>query len=456
MKNGPLTFHTGPDLDNYRHQKGGNKLARTKKSIMGDNIFGDGIKQQKHGKLSERFEFPPFSIFNAREGLWQERKRAWLSLGIQSEVGRGGNLLKFSEQATISVGGKAAPPKSYQKQGIGCTFGQASLNKIMRDAKNGLGAIATNVEANDPQYYQQKKDKEKELGRELTKEEFLKNYYISKEDRKQKNFVNGVLMTSDSGNDPKYYIKKQEKEKELGRELTTEEFQRDYYEGPESYSSGTSIFDPVLCELMDTWFCSQTGGMILDPFAGGSVRGIVAGYLGYRYHGIDLSERQIEANYQQKKDIIPDADIEWICGDALEKLDDAPEADFVLSCPPYGSLERYSDDPKDLSTMSYVDFIKTYRRIIFKMSEKLKDGGLACFVVGDYRDPKTGSYVGFVADTIKSFQSCGMTLYNDAILITAVGSLPIRAGKQFSSTRKLGKTHQNILVFLKGSFKKLT
>jgi hypothetical protein len=33
---------------------------------------------------------PPFSVLDARQGYWQERKRAWLSLGIQSEVGRGG------------------------------------------------------------------------------------------------------------------------------------------------------------------------------------------------------------------------------------------------------------------------------------------------------------------------------------------------------------------------------
>ena len=40
--------------------------------------------------LAERFGVPPFSILNAREGWWQGRKRAWLALGIQSEVGRGG------------------------------------------------------------------------------------------------------------------------------------------------------------------------------------------------------------------------------------------------------------------------------------------------------------------------------------------------------------------------------
>ena len=41
------------------------------------------------GDLSARFMIPPFSVFNAREGWWQARKRAWLALGIQSELGRG-------------------------------------------------------------------------------------------------------------------------------------------------------------------------------------------------------------------------------------------------------------------------------------------------------------------------------------------------------------------------------
>nr|WP_254207989.1 ParB/Srx family N-terminal domain-containing protein [Paenibacillus sp. AK121] len=39
--------------------------------------------------LAERFGLPPFSVFDARKGWWQDRKRAWLSLGIRSELGRG-------------------------------------------------------------------------------------------------------------------------------------------------------------------------------------------------------------------------------------------------------------------------------------------------------------------------------------------------------------------------------
>ncbi|MBL9059658.1 MAG: ParB N-terminal domain-containing protein [Mangrovicoccus sp.] len=39
--------------------------------------------------LAERFGIPPFSVLDARKGWWQDRKRAWLDLGIRSELGRG-------------------------------------------------------------------------------------------------------------------------------------------------------------------------------------------------------------------------------------------------------------------------------------------------------------------------------------------------------------------------------
>lgn len=42
-----------------------------------------------NGALALRFGIPPFTVLNAREGWWQDRKRAWLALGIQSELGRG-------------------------------------------------------------------------------------------------------------------------------------------------------------------------------------------------------------------------------------------------------------------------------------------------------------------------------------------------------------------------------
>lgn len=314
-------------------------------SLFGTDMFGDKVKQIKKAVLAKKYEVPPFTILNARDGLWQARKRAWISCGIKSEVGR--------DAVTFQIGDKATWDN------------QVKARKLLSPGGGGGPNSCWIENATD-------KDK-----------------------------------------------------------------------------SGTSIFDPTLCELMYRWFCPE-GGQIVDPFAGGSVRGIVAGLMGYKYHGIDLrQEQQVTANEEQRREIALDCKITYVCGDSITELDNAPPADFIFSCPPYGDLERYSDDPADLSTMEYHTFLAAYKRIILRCAKILKPGAMACFVVGDFRDKKTGYYRGFVADTIKAFQEVGLEFYNDAILITSVGSLPIRVGKQFESGRKLGKTHQNVLIFQK-------
>lgn len=219
-------------------------------------------------------------------------------------------------------------------------------------------------------------------------------------------------------------------------------------------ASGTSIFDPVLCELVYRWFC-PAGGAVLDPFAGGSVRGIVASKVGLRYTGIDLSERQIEENRKQAAEICSDNRPAWIVGDSRNVKELAAGSyDLVFSCPPYGDLEVYSDDARDLSTLDYGEFLAAYQEIIAKCCGLLKPARFACFVVGDFRD-KQGFYRNFVSQTIGAFEAAGVHLYNEAVLVTAVGSLPIRIGKQFGRYRKLGKTHQNVLVFYSGQPKSI-
>jgi DNA modification methylase len=224
-------------------------------------------------------------------------------------------------------------------------------------------------------------------------------------------------------------------------------------EGSISEATGTSIFDPVLCELAYRWF-SPKGGIVLDPFAGGSVRGIVASHLGRQYIGVELRKEQVEANRLQEnvcKDPMP----VWHCGDSqdIDKICHDVQSDLVFSCPPYADLEVYSEDPKDLSTMPYDGFIAAYRNIIAKACATLKPDRFACFVVGEVRNKK-GNYHNFVGDTVRAFVDAGLNYYNEAILVTSVGSLPIRAGKQMQASRKIGKTHQNVLVFVKGDGKK--
>lgn len=55
---------------------------------------GGNPSEVAHKTLAERFGVPPFSVLDARQGYWQDRKRAWLSLGLQSELGRGGKSLR--------------------------------------------------------------------------------------------------------------------------------------------------------------------------------------------------------------------------------------------------------------------------------------------------------------------------------------------------------------------------
>lgn len=300
--------------------------GRKRANIHAPGLAGVVDPHTNMAGLKGEFIFPPFSVLNTREGLWQDRKRLWLGLGIESELGRGGNI---------------------------------------------------------------------------------------------------ELPTDD------------------GR-------------------TNASIFDPVLCELMYTWFCTP-GGVVLDPFAGGSVRGIVASKLGHPYWGVDLSARQVEANTKQGMKICGESACpHWLQGDSRQiryiietsiwGTVNEFECDFIFSCPPYADLEVYSDHPQDISRLRYPEFKLAYNKIITKTCRMLKPNRFAVFVVGEVRDQsKQGSpYYGFVPDTIRAFENAGLSYYNELVLVTAIGSLPVRAGPAFRRGRKIGRTHQSVLVFCKG------
>lgn len=306
------------------------------------------------GKLQDKFIVPPFSILDTKQGYWQERKKAWLALGIRSEEGR---------ESEITYNRSSQPPRVYETR------------NMLRE-KHGV----------DPSWD------------EIF--DYCKKHGIPTMD-------------------------------------------------------GTSIFDPVLCELVYRWF-NVDGGSIIDPFAGGSVRGIVASKLGMKYIGNDLRMEQITANIKNAVDVLGIGAESvnfprWTCRDSVDIDKIVPDhyVDMIFSCPPYADLEVYSDDPKDLSNMDYEDFLSAYRTIIRKSCGMLKENRFAVFVVGDVRD-KQGLYRNFVSETISAFLDSGLHLYNEMILVNIVGSLAMRVGKQFNNSRKIGKQHQNVLVFYKG------
>ena len=238
---------------------------------------------------------------------------------------------------------------------------------------------------------------------------------------------------------------------EIGRDAKTFNFDSWLVDKPKNRPmklNDTSIFDPALCEVLYHWFVPD-GGRILDPFAGGSVRGIVANKLGYKYTGIDIRPEQIESNREQGLEILEtNNQPNWYVGDSNVVLNDMTGPfDFVFSCPPYADLEVYSDLDGDISNMKYNDFLIAYREIIDKSCRLLTDGGFACFVVGEVRNKK-GNYIGFVPDTIAAFRDAGLDFYNEAILLNVIASAAMRADGNMKS-KKLVKVHQNVLIFRK-------
>lgn len=77
-------------------------------SIDEPNLFGE-MTVDRHGSLlADEFMLPPFSVLSARDGWWQERKRKWLALGIQSELGRGDAVPGGAGQTAIYRAGSGA------------------------------------------------------------------------------------------------------------------------------------------------------------------------------------------------------------------------------------------------------------------------------------------------------------------------------------------------------------
>ena len=230
-------------------------------------------------------------------------------------------------------------------------------------------------------------------------------------------------------------------------------------------AESVSEFDPYLAELMYRWF-SREGDIILDPFAGGCVRGVVASVLGREYEGIDLNLAQVMANEAQFKDLREQytnlaGNAYWVCGDSDEELICKPYANMVFTCPPYYNLEQYTTDSRDLSRQStYEDFLYKYASILYKATQCLEDNSFFVIVVSEVREEPRGieksNFVGLVPDTIHILRDkCSLHYYNEIIIMNNIGSLPIRAPKYFDQSRKIGRMHQNCLVFYKGDLSKI-
>lgn len=353
---------------------------------VSEALFEGDARAESGGALVDRFIVPPFSILDGRSGYWQDRKRLWRSLGIEAEIGRGEGLTWGTSEAMTDLSVYA---------------------RARREARAAAAPAHSRLAL----------------------------------DARPESAEGGVMRGG--GNPLPHWANN----------------------GTANMAPGTSLFDPVLSELACWWF-SPPGGTVLDPYAGGSVRGLVAATLGHRYWGVDLSGRQVEANRESAPGVLanaaaylnrPVSDLpvpRWIEGDSRDVLAEVLEpskVDLIFTCPPYYDLEVYSDDERDLSNAaSYEKFLAGYEEIARLAADRLRENRFVVYVVGDLRHKKLGHYLGLPKDTIAIHESYGLRLWNEAIYISPMGTLSMRADKSFVASRKLGRAHQVVLVFLKG------
>jgi len=218
-----------------------------------------------------------------------------------------------------------------------------------------------------------------------------------------------------------------------------------------STNNGVSLLDPVLAEIANKWFGLDNCNTF-DCFAGDTVFGYVSDALGNKFTGIELRQEQTDLNNKR----LLGSKSKYICDDGQNVLKHIKEntQDLLFSCPPYFDLEIYSSLENDASNQkNYKEFIKIIDNAFTSALKCLKDNRFAVIVVGDIRN-KGGFYYGFNEDVKNIFVKNGAHLYNEMIIAESLGTLPQRVGR-YMNNRKVGKCHQNVLVFYKGDIKQI-
>ncbi len=218
-----------------------------------------------------------------------------------------------------------------------------------------------------------------------------------------------------------------------------------------SVGQSVSLLDPVLSELTNRWF-GLDNCKTFDCFAGDSVFGFVSDYLGNEFTGIELRQEQTDLNNERLKG----SKSKYICDDGQNVLKHIEEnsQDLLFSCPPYFDLEVYSDLENDASNQKeYSDFLQILDNAFSGAIKCLKYNRFAVITVGDIRDKK-GFYYRFVDDIKDIFKRNNILLYNELILVEQIGTKAMTVSKSMGN-RKIGKCHQNVLVFYKGDPKQI-
>jgi hypothetical protein len=219
---------------------------------------------------------------------------------------------------------------------------------------------------------------------------------------------------------------------------------------PTPHGDKHSIYPGVFMEWPCLRLLDGPPARIIDPCAGGAVRGAVATIMGHEYHGIDISAEQIAENIA-RCEAMPRKP-HYYAGDGTKPGDHVDGLfDFLITCPPYWNKEKYSGCDGDLSVCeTYDDFLEKMGEMARAARPLMKSGAFVCLVLGHVRDPMgepPREYLDLAADVVPYFKAAGFKYHQKIIIITPVGKAAGNGGSLWTPYKFFIPVHQTMLVF---------
>jgi predicted RNA methylase len=172
-----------------------------------------------------------------------------------------------------------------------------------------------------------------------------------------------------------------------------------------------------------------------------------AKYFGYSGVGGDIWDVSLDFCRKQIEAMPGEGVVAVKYADCRNTEEPSEMFDFVHSNPPFFSLEPYGDAENDLASMgSYERWLDAMGDMGREAERILKPGGLANFVINDYRE--NGEIVPMHADFINSIKDKSNLFLHDFV-VSEVISQALRFRKHDYERRRTVKCHEYIITFKK-------